>query len=160
MSGTRCHELLRRIDGLVLNYEESFQLTGKSNLVRAAEAILDLGPRFVVIKKGEHGAFLLNRSHDDEDVRTRCPRSPRGMWWTPPARAILSRAECWATSPPSAMRTTTGQPFTSFARALAYGTVVASFTIEAFSLERLTQISRDDIDTRLDRFSHMLHLGE
>ena len=53
--------LLRRLDGLVLNDSEAFQLTGETNIVRAGEAVLARGPKFVVIKKGEHGAFLLHR---------------------------------------------------------------------------------------------------
>src|SRR5688572_6489348 len=51
-------ELLRRVDGLVLNEEEAFMLTGQRRLFRAARLLLEKGPRFVIVKKGEHGAFL------------------------------------------------------------------------------------------------------
>ncbi|MEM9803256.1 MAG: PfkB family carbohydrate kinase, partial [Planctomycetota bacterium] len=52
-------ELLKRLDGLILNDEEARMLTGESNLIRAAQRVLELGPKIVVLKKGEHGAFLL-----------------------------------------------------------------------------------------------------
>ena len=159
-------ELLRRVDGLVLNYEESFQLTGKTNLVRAAEAILDLGPRFVVIKKGEHGAFLLHRSGDEEDVAAlpafaaRDVVDPTGAGDTF-AGGMLGYLAAAGGERGEGREGSHGEAtFEQLRRAIAYGTVVASFTIEAFSLERLAQISRDDIDARLDRFSQMLHLGE
>src|SRR5881409_1380104 len=52
-------ELLRRVDAVVLNDEEARLLTGEGNLIRAAGEVLGLGPRYVILKKGEHGAFLM-----------------------------------------------------------------------------------------------------
>ncbi len=141
-------ELLRKVDGLVLNYEESFQLTGKSNIVLAGEAILDMGPRFVVIKKGEHGAFLLHRdgvaalpafaARDVVDPTGAGDSFAGGMMGH---LAALGNDEVSV----AALR-----------KAMAYGTVVASFTIESFSLDRLQEITRADIDRRLADYRRML----
>lgn len=143
-------DLLRKLDGLVLNYEESFQLTGKTNLVRAAEAIHAMGPKFVVIKKGEHGAFLL---HKDGMVAlpayaARDVVDPTGAGDTFAGGMMGYLASKGGTADLSALR-----------RAMAYGTVVASFTIESFSLDRLKQIKRADIDARLKQFCDLVHAG-
>lgn len=157
-------ELLKHIDGLVLNYEESFQLTGKTNLVRAAEAILEMGPRFVVIKKGEHGAFLLDRDGGEVGGEREAVAAIPAF----AARDVVDptgAGDTFAGGMLGYLASVGGDDdspitITQLRHGIAYGTVVASFTIEAFSLERLTQITRADIDARLDRFSRMLHLGE
>lgn len=143
--------LLQKVDGLVLNYEEAFQLTGKSNLVLAAEAIHKLGPKFVVIKKGEHGAFLM---HTD------------GMAALPAyaARDVVDPTGAGDTFAGGMLGylASNGDDFSLAAlqRAMAYGTIVASYNIESFSLERLKTISRGDLDQRLETFRRMLHIGD
>ena len=140
-------DLLRKIDGLVLNYEEAFQLTGKTNLVRAAEAIHEMGPEFVVIKKGEHGAFLL---HND------------GLAAMPAyaARDVVDPTGAGDTFAGGMLGYLSGNSgdtsLPALRKAMAYGTVVASYTIESFSLDRLKQIGRQDLDARLDEFVRML----
>lgn len=139
-------DLLRQIDGLVLNDSEAFQLTGKTNIVRAAEQILKLGPDFVVIKKGEHGAFLLHKdgigalpayaARDVVDPTGAGDSFAGGMLGYLAAKGDASVGE--------------------LRQAMAYGTIVASFNIESFSLERLKQISRADIDERMKTYLRML----
>lgn len=80
-------KLLRRIDGLVLNFDEAELFTGKANPVTAGKHLLELGPRFVVIKKGEHGAILVHR-----DGLAALPAYPTETLWTPPAAATPSPA--------------------------------------------------------------------
>ncbi len=139
-------KLLSQIDGLVLNDSEAFQLTGKSNIVRAAEAVCELGPKFVVIKKGEHGAFLRMDDHlvalpayaarDVVDPTGAGDSFAGGMMGYLAASGDLSIA--------------------SLRKAMAYGTIVASYNIESFSLGRLLEINRQQIDHRLEHFSRML----
>lgn len=143
-------DLLRNVDGLVLNYEEAFQLTGKSNLVLAAEAVHALGPAFVVIKKGEHGAFLMHRegmaalpAYAARDVV-----DPTGAGDTF-AGGMLGYLAGAAEDPLSLQ---------ALRRAMAYGTVVASFTIESFSLDRLKALTRAEIDARLDEFGRLVQV--
>lgn len=139
-------KLLKKIDGLVLNDSEAFQLTGKSNIVRAGEAVLKMGPKFVVIKKGEHGSFLM---HD------------KGVAALPAyaARDVVDPTGAGDTFAGGMMGylASTGR-FTPVAlkHAMAYGTVVASFTIEAFSLDRLLKLKRADINRRHQQFTRML----
>ena len=139
-------DLLKRVDGLVLNYEEAFQLTGKTNIVSAGEAILGLGPTFVVIKKGEHGAFLLHRdgigalpAYAARDVI-----DPTGAGDSFAGGMMGHLAQAGDTS------------VASLRKAMAYGTIVASFNIESFSLDRLREITRSDIDARLGEYRRML----
>ena len=139
-------ELLRDIDGLVLNDCEAFQLTHQSNVVRAAEAILGMGPKFVVIKKGEHGAFIL---HED------------GMAALPAyaARDVVDptgAGDSFAGGMMGHLAATGDLSLINLRRAMAYGTIVASYNIESFSLRRLQEIDRQDIDRRLKAYSEML----
>ncbi len=142
--------LLKKIDGLVLNNEEAFELTGKTNIVRAAEAILELGPKFVVIKKGEHGAFLTHR---------------QGMVALPAyaARDVVDptgAGDTFAGGMMGYLAATGDASLHHVRRAMAFGTIVASYNIEAFSLGRLLTLDRAAIDKRMDEFCRMLALGE
>ena len=139
-------DLLRKIDGLVLNDSEAFLLTGKSNIVQAAEDIIKMGPKFVVIKKGEHGAFLLH-----EDGMSSLPAYA--------ARDVVDptgAGDSFAGGMMGHLAAAGDHSLKSLRRAMAYGTIVASYNIESFSLERLTQIKRGDIDERLTEYSRML----
>jgi sugar/nucleoside kinase (ribokinase family) len=138
--------LLRRIDGLLLNDSEARLLTGLDNMVRAGHAIRELGPKFVVIKKGEHGAMLI--SADGAFVIPAFPTmdvvDPTGAGDSF-AGAIMGYLESDPSPAPGRLR-----------RAMAYGTVVASFTVEDFGLDRLKRTTRADIDHRLEQYRAML----
>ncbi len=143
-------ELLKRVDGLVLNDAEALMLTERTNLVRAAEAILQMGPRFVVIKKGEHGAMLWHT---------------HGQVVLPafPARDVIDptgAGDSFAGGMMGYLAATGDLSLAGLGRSLAYGTMTASFNIEAFSLDRLKQVSRGDLDTRLTEYAAMLDIGE
>jgi sugar/nucleoside kinase (ribokinase family) len=145
-------DLLRRVDGLVLNYEESFQLTGKSNAVVAAEAIHEMGPTFVVIKKGEHGSLLSYRGDDGHGLAA-LPAFA--------ARDVVDPTGAGDTFAGGMLGYLAGEAggeisLRSLRKAMALGTVVASYTIESFSLDRLKQITRGDLDGRLRSFCEML----
>jgi sugar/nucleoside kinase (ribokinase family) len=141
-------ELLPKLDGLVLNDSEAIMLTEELNIVRAADRILDLGVNFVVVKKGEHGALLVHR---------------QGEIVLPafPARQVVDptgAGDSFAGGMMGCLAATGDLSLKGLRRAMAYGTVVASYNIEAFSLERLKQIERKHLDDRLATFKAMFEI--
>jgi len=145
--------LLKRVDGLVLNFDEAELLTGKANPITAGRHILDMGPRFVVVKKGEHGCLLIHRD---------------GICSLPayPTERVVDPTGCGDTFAGGVMgflashKAPEHDPgsFASIRRALVHGTVVASFTIEAFSLNRLKEIKRADLDKRYEEYASMVRI--
>ena len=135
--------LLRRIDGIVLNDSEAKLLTGESNMVVASQKIVAMGPKFVVIKKGEHGCLL---NHTDGV----------GVMHAYPAANVVDptgAGDSFAGGLMGYLASCDKVDLGAIKRGLAYGTIVASFTIEAFSLQRLMEISRRDIDQRLNEYA-------
>ncbi|MBS0190295.1 MAG: PfkB family carbohydrate kinase [Phycisphaerales bacterium] len=145
--------LLKRVDGLVLNYDEAELLTKKLNSVSAGRHILDLGPRFVIVKKGEHGCLLIHRD---------------GICSLPayPTERVVDPTGCGDTFAGGMMGSIAADPsaqkdpgsFASIRRALVHGTIVASYTIEAFSLDRLKQITLGDLTNRFDEYAGMVRI--
>jgi sugar/nucleoside kinase (ribokinase family) len=138
--------LLPRLDGLLLNDSEALMLTEDHNLIRAGQAVRKFGPKFVILKKGEHGAMLFS-----EDGIFVVPAFPTGQVVDPTGAGDsfaggLMGALCSDHSPPPGR----------LRRAMAYGTVVASFTVEGFGLDRLQKLTRKDIDERLETYRNML----
>ncbi|HRK32584.1 MAG TPA: PfkB family carbohydrate kinase [Tepidisphaeraceae bacterium] len=132
-------DLLKHVQGLVLNYEESKQLTGKTNLVAAARDVLKLGPKFCVIKKGEHGAMLC--TGDDIFVM---PAFPAELVVDP-----TGAGDSFAGGMMGYLATQQNFTAATLKRAIALGTVAASFTIEDFSLAGLAAATKQKIDQRL-----------
>jgi sugar/nucleoside kinase (ribokinase family) len=140
-------ELLQQIDGLVLNDAEAFLLTEQRNPVVAGREILKLGPKFVVIKKGEHGALLVHA-----DGEAALPAFPAADVVDPTGAGDTFGGGMMGYL---AAHDAVGD-FASLIKAMAAGTVVASFNIEQFSLDRLLDLKRDDIDARLKQYAAML----
>ena len=142
-------DLLGRIDGLVLNNDEAEQLSNESNLIGAARQIVGMGPKFVVVKKGEHGALI-----EQDGARAVLPAYPAEKVVDPTgagdsfAGGMMGYLAQHGQVSPAAMR-----------RAMAYGTILASFNIESFSLKRLGQISREDIEQRFAEYQQILDIG-
>jgi len=143
--------LFREVDGVVLNDQEAMQLTEARNAVSAGKAILDLGPRFLVVKKGEHGAILVHR----EGVAT-LPAYPAD------ATQVVDPTGAGDTFAGGLMahvaRTGNGD-LATVQQGMAWGTVMASFTIEAFGLERLRRLDAKQINERMQRFQHAAKVG-
>jgi sugar/nucleoside kinase (ribokinase family) len=139
-------ELLRRIDGLVLNDSEAKLLAEDENLVRAGQKVLGMGPKFVVIKKGEHGAMFFS-----EHEMYVMPAYPTAQVLDPTgagdsfAGGMMGHLAALGRFDAQALK-----------EALAYGVVTASFTVEDFSLDRLETLSRHDLDRRLADYRRML----
>lgn len=143
--------LLRAVDGLVLNYDEAELLTGKANTVAAARSILEMGPSFVVVKKGEHGCLFVHRS------------GRIGALPAYPAENVIDPTGAGDSFAGGMMGYIASKnedqvSFQTIRAALAHGTVIASFNIESFSLDRLTTLSKDELHRRYEEFADMVSL--
>jgi sugar/nucleoside kinase (ribokinase family) len=140
------NKLLPRLDGLLLNDSEARLLTDTDNLIRAGERTRQLGPKFVIIKKGEHGALLFS-----DDGVFMLPGYPTTEVIDPTgagdsfAGGIMGHLSVDTSPPPGRLR-----------RAMAYGTVVASLVVEGFGLDRLQRTERSEIDARMNNYRAML----
>jgi sugar/nucleoside kinase (ribokinase family) len=138
--------LLREVDGLVLNDGEARMLTGEVNLVRAGWKVLDLGPRFVIIKKGEHGSIFLSA----------------GETFVMPAYPVAEvvdptgAGDSFAGGFMGYLASSGKADIPSLKTALAYGTVVASLNVEDFSLRRFQRTERAEVDRRLESYRQMM----
>jgi sugar/nucleoside kinase (ribokinase family) len=130
--------LLKKIDCLIINEDEAKMLAAEHNLIKATDAILDMGPSVVVVKKGESGSILCSA-----DERFILPAFPAVEVKDP-----TGAGDSFAGALLGYLAQVGRGDFESLKQALAYGTVVASFTIADFSLAGLTSISKDDIDGR------------
>ncbi|HMP89967.1 MAG TPA: PfkB family carbohydrate kinase [Kiritimatiellia bacterium] len=138
-------EVIGKVTMLTLNESEARHLTGEHSLLRAARKLLALGPRYIIIKKGEHGSVLFSRksiammpAFPLEDVQ-----DPTGAGDTFAGGFIGALAKGGKTSE-SAIR-----------KAMTYGAVTASFGVEKFSLERLQALNRQEIEERAALFRKM-----
>ena len=144
-------DVMGQVDGLVLNDSEAEQLTELSNAVSAARKILELGPTFVVVKKGEHGAVLVHR----DGVATMPAFPVEQHQVVDPTGA----GDAFAGGMMGHLAAVGMTDFASIQAALAWGTVTASFALESFSLDRLASISRKDIDERMRDFQAAARVG-
>jgi sugar/nucleoside kinase (ribokinase family) len=135
-------KLLSKIHGLVLNDGEARLLTGQKNLILAAREVLKMGPKFVVIKKGEHGCLLVS----DRDTFV-LPAFPTDKVVDP-----TGAGDSFAGGMMGYLATQGNLTSATLKRALAFGTVVASFTISDFSLAGLAAATREQIDDRWEKF--------
>jgi sugar/nucleoside kinase (ribokinase family) len=138
--------LLSRIDGLVLNDSEAKLLTGNENLVAAGREVQAMGPSFVIIKKGEHGAMFFSK-HETYVL----PAYPTERVVDPTgagdsfAGGMMGYLAQQDEFEPRTLKT-----------AMAYGVLAASFTVEDFSLDRLELIDRAAIELRMESYRNML----
>jgi sugar/nucleoside kinase (ribokinase family) len=147
---TERHELgklLKRIHGLVLNDGEARLLTEKDNLILAAREVLKMGPKFVAIKKGEHGSLMCT-----EDELFVLPAYPAEQVIDP-----TGAGDSFAGGMMGHLATHGNFSASTIKKALAFGTVVASFTIADFSLAGLQKATRADIDARVNRLKHAMN---
>lgn len=142
--------LLRDIDGLVLNDSEARLLTGKRNMLAAGRKILEMGPMFVVIKKGEHGCLVVH----DEGVAA-LPAFPMEKVVDPTGAGDSFAGGMMGHLAASHSRDKNIN-LASIRTAMAHGTVIASFNIESFSLDRLAGLTRDEIAKRYEQYAEMV----
>ncbi len=141
-------ETFSLVDGVIINAGEARQLTERTNVLESADAILDLGPRFVVIKKGEHGVLLMTR-----EGPTVIPAFP-----TKQVKDPTGAGDSFAGGMLGYLASTGQYDTAALRRGLVRGTVAASFTIESFSVERALAVTREEIDRRIASFIGMLRM--
>jgi sugar/nucleoside kinase (ribokinase family) len=140
--------VLAEVDVLLINESEARQLAGEPNLIKAARAILGMGPRTVVVKRGEYGALMVGDgqfffvpAYPLESVF-----DPTGAGDTFAGGFMGCLAARGAVDPPSVRR------------AIVYGSVMASFTVEDFSLRRLTRLTPGEVEQRYAAFQELVRV--
>lgn len=138
-------EVISRVDVLIINDEEARELTEEQNLLKAASAIRKKGPRYLIIKKGEHGAHLYT-----ENSFFTVPAFPLSKIVDPTGAgdSFMGGFAGWLSYSDKINEE-------SLRRAVVYGTVMASFCVEKFGTERFHKLSRFDIETRYDTIRKM-----
>ena len=139
-------ELLKHVDLITLNDGEARQLTEHTNLVQAARWILDRGPKHVLIKKGEHGAFMFTR-----DSVFFAPAYPLESVFDP-----TGAGDSFAGGFIGNLAATNDLSDRSMRRAVVVGSAMGSFAVEKFSNTRLLEITRADIDARVQEFRQLV----
>ncbi|HEY9774230.1 MAG TPA: PfkB family carbohydrate kinase [Planktothrix sp.] len=143
-------ELLKTIavvDALIINDAEARQLAGESNLIKAAKAILKLGPKMLIVKRGEYGAAFFSK-----DTYFATPAFPVEEVIDP-----TGAGDSFAGGFMGYLAQQNSVDEQSVRRAIIYGSVMASFNVEKFSCDRLRALTADEIRERIDRFSEFTH---
>lgn len=135
-------ETLALVDVLTINDSEARQLSGEYSLVKAAQKILKMGPKVLVIKKGEHGALLFN----EEEVFF-APALPLEEVYDP-----TGAGDSFAGGFIGYLSKTKDISFQNMKRAIIFGSAMASFTVEKFGTERLIGLSEEDVEDRVQEF--------
>jgi len=148
-------EVLKGLDVLLINDTETRMLAGNNNLVRAARAVMEMGPRALVVKHGEYGATLfVGENMNGTGAKTfKTPAMPLEEV-VDPTGAGDSFAGGFFGYLASQPKLTPGV----FRRAMFYGSTMGSFAVERFGTERLQQLSRQEIDDRFNAFRELTHL--
>ena len=142
--------LLGKVDLITLNDGEARQLTEKTNLIKAARWIMDKGPSHVIIKKGEHGAFMFTR-----DTVFFAPAYPLEDVFDP-----TGAGDSFAGGFMGYLARTGDLSEANLRRAVIFGSAMGSFAVEKFSIERLLEITRKDIDSRVGEFRRLVAFEE
>ena len=142
-------EALKNVDVLTINDEEARQLSEEYSLVKAAKAILKMGPKHLIIKKGEHGALLFN----NEEVFF-APALPLEEVFDP-----TGAGDSFAGGFIGYLAKTNDISFDNMKRAVINGSTMASFCVEKFGTKKLTDITQADIDKRIQEFLNLVRVG-
>ena len=139
-------EVIANVDVITINDEEARQLSGEYSLVKAARKIMTMGPKYVVIKKGEHGALLFDKTN---------------MFFAPalPLEDVLDptgAGDTFAGGFIGYLAHTNDISFENMKRAIIIGSALASFTVEKFGTERIIDITETEIDARIHSFVNLV----
>ena len=143
-------EVIKRVDVLTINDEEARQLSGEYSLVKAAKKIMTMGPTYLVIKKGEHGALLFYK-----DQIFYSPALPLEEVFDP-----TGAGDTFAGGFIGFLAATDDLSFDNMKRAVIYGSAMASYCVEKFGTERLIDLTREDVNTRVKRFSELVRFTQ
>lgn len=139
-------EVIGMVDVLTINDEEARQLSGEYSLIKAARKIIAMGPKYLVIKKGEHGAMLFN-----ENSVFYAPALPLEEVFDP-----TGAGDTFAGGFIGFLAKTGDVSFENMKRALIYGSAMASFTVEKFGTEGLLDLTSYELNERLKQFTEMV----
>ena len=139
--------VLKKVDVLMINDAEARQLSGQFSLVKAAKAILEMGPKFLVIKKGEHGALLFHGDHVFY-----APALPLEEVFDP-----TGAGDTFAGGFIGYLAKTKDISFENMKTAIIVGSALASFCVEKFGPNRMKEITKTDIDQRLKEFVQLVN---
>ena len=139
------HEVIKRVDVITINDEEARQLSGEYSLVNAAKKIHGMGPKYVVIKKGEHGALLFNK-----DNIFFAPALPLAEVFDP-----TGAGDTFAGGFCGFLAMTEDVSFENMKKAVIYGSNLASFCVEKFGTERMETLTKEEVQKRLNAFKQL-----
>ncbi len=137
--------VIKEIDVITINDEEARQLSGEYSLVNAAKVIHEMGPKYVVIKKGEHGALLFS-----DGQMFYAPALPLAAVFDP-----TGAGDTFAGGFTGYLAKTNNISFNNMKNAVIYGSNLASFCVERFGTERMEDLTQDDIKNRLEQFKSL-----
>ena len=129
---------LKQVDILTINDEEARQLSGEYSLIKASKKILSMGPKFLIIKKGEHGAILFNNTETFlcRAIHLEKVKDPTGA------------GDSFAGGLIGYLESTGDISFENIKRAMIYGTITASFSVETFGTEKISSLTQKEINKR------------
>jgi sugar/nucleoside kinase (ribokinase family) len=139
------HTVLKKIDVITINDEEARQLSVEYSLVNAAKKIHEMGPKYVVIKKGEHGALLFN-----EGKMFFAPALPLAEVFDP-----TGAGDTFAGGFSGYLAKTEDISFENMKNAIIYGSNLASFCVEKFGTERMEELTNEEVKKRLESFKEL-----
>ena len=138
-------QVIAKVDVITINDEEARQLSGEYSLVNASRIIMEMGPKYVVIKKGEHGALLF---HEDEMFYA--PALPLAEVFDP-----TGAGDTFAGGFTGFLAKTGNYSYENMKSAIVYGSALASFCVEKFGTERMTDLSKKEVHQRLQQFKSL-----
>ena len=138
-------KVITKVDVITINDEEARQLSGEYSLVNAAKKISKMGPKYVVIKKGEHGALIF-----DGDDMFFAPALPLAEVFDP-----TGAGDTFAGGFTGYLAKSGDYSFENMKRAIIYGSCLASFCVEKFGTERMQQLSKVEVEKRLHQFKNL-----
>jgi sugar/nucleoside kinase (ribokinase family) len=139
------HAVLKRVDVITINDEEARQLSGEYSLVNAAKKIHEMGPKYVVIKKGEHGALLFHKGD-----MFYAPALPLAEVFDP-----TGAGDTFAGGFCGYLAKTENISFDNMKNAIIYGSNLASFCVEKFGTERMQELKSEEVQKRLQAFKEL-----
>jgi len=139
--------VIKRVDVITINDEEARQLSGEYSLVKAAAKIHNMGPKYVVIKKGEHGALLFH----NKDIFF-APALPLEEVFDP-----TGAGDTFAGGFAGYITQSESISFDNMKQAIIQGSNLASFCVEKFGTERMQQLKKEEVQERLKQFKSLTH---
>jgi sugar/nucleoside kinase (ribokinase family) len=141
-------EVLRHVNMLIINDSEVRALANEPKIIRAAREVLDMGPAVLIVKRGEYGALMFSKD---------------GIFWAPsyPLEEVVDPTGAGDTFAGGFLGYVSSQDtsdLTEFKKAVVYGSVIASYTVEDYSVSRLTFLEKDDVSTRFRAFMKLSNL--